>query len=444
MKHERVLGALAVLCLAVAGCTPTGDTHPAGRDAEPAELEYVWDLSVSKPDLPARTEVLVDGSQLFAIGTVGKDGASNAAVAAFDLVTGEKQWFSDPDVVHAWVTSELVVIEFEGGLVQVLERDSGDARFELEAAESPRAVAVTNDGIAVADDTKQDEQLRFVGLDSGREKWSAPIDDASVLEVSAPVRALKVFGAGTRKNASQISATQDSPLIYTHARGSKEEAVSYAVDGGKSSSDGRALDWETAGANTFMTMTQQGNTLAVTKTDECETSYSVTGTDEPEHYTVNGTREDCSDFGFAEQFADDKVYGRDSQGLPTLFDANSGKPLWSAKEEGVPLTFADGVATYGVGDDCDVHAVDMDTGRTLWAWEQGTYFCDTVNSHVATPDVLVFGDVEESFGIDPSTGDLMWRAPGVVVDWTDDYLVLQTGALGEEQQSIKVSTHTGK
>src|SRR5699024_438735 len=67
-----------------------------------------------------------------------------------------------------------------------------------------------------------------------------------------------------------------------------------------------------------------------------------------------------------ETVVDDDIYACDSEGRPQLVDMDTGKAVWTAKEQGEPFTVVDGIAVYVV-DEQDVKAVEVDSGTTLWS-----------------------------------------------------------------------------
>ncbi|MGH8877826.1 MAG: PQQ-binding-like beta-propeller repeat protein [Stackebrandtia sp.] len=140
--------------------------------------------------------------------------------------------------------------------------------------------------------------------------------------------------------------------------------------------------------------------------------------------------------------SEDAVYGQDSKHRPRVIDVSSGKKVWTAKGEGEPLIYGDGVAIYrsvSSKGDGKVHAVDVKSGKELWSSSDVT-----PNSQSTIANGQLISDEDDTTLVtDLRTGKPQWRLDDARLVGQDDkhYLFAKTDG---DKTSFLVTNHDGK
>ncbi len=442
---------LSLACCAVA-LTACGGAEPQleSSDVEqPPDVKVLWEPELDAD--PRSADAVIDGDELFVAESSAKRGADRMTdLVVFDLDTGEKLW-ETTEVRHTWLAEDSVVMELGSDVVRVVDRASGEKRFEIEPEEFG-SVAATADGIAVMHEVDDAAELTVYDPDSGDERWSVKVEGADSVDdahVSAPWESRNVHGGKNFSETPSLRVVQDSPMVFAYVRDARNEGhyVPYAVTDGdlgdeiqvhsaSSSSEEGVLP-----GTEFMTVSDQGNVVALIGRDRCKSVYAIVDDEmwEAGAFDVHGG-ETCENVGVTKNFVDDMVYGLSESGLPQLIDINTGDVVWTGPEQGTPFAVVNGIAVYGR--DGYVKAVDIETNEPRWDWDHGSMqprpaypreFDESQPDNVygTNGDVILFGTPHSTFAINADDGEPLWSHLGSMVDIGSEYVVLRPDLSGD-------------
>lgn len=497
MLHR--LGAISLsltCCLTMTSCivgAKPKEDRQEGKFVDPPVLESVWQAETNVELDHSKTQARIDGDELLVWGQFpdGSDsstapndpGKSEDEIATFtslDLASGEKRWQSDSDkeVMNAWIAQDTVVLKYDDK-VQILERNDGSVRFEVDSVQKDYTAAATSDGLVMIEEKDSRDHIVYYDLESGDKRWSERVEEnkfRSVVPVAAhvPTRPANVGAPSTSGKQVRLQFVQETPLVYASVQ--REDGATLAA---YSVEDGDELAEISIGSDGFdsrdgfMTQTPQDNTVMMVDGIRCEQNFvSVDAKAEQQaEFTLYGGP-NCDDGrkSIQRNFVDGKLYGLDEDERPSLIDPDTGETVWTAEETGQPLTFVDGTAMYAVEDDREVKgddgtasyaveqtrevkAVDVASGENAWTWDYSSIRLgdDFEMPENVTPigyryggrgDHVILGGTLGSFGLDVRSGKRLWASPGAVEEFNDEYVVL-VGGLGKQALQLQVSKMAG-
>lgn len=168
-----------------------GHVGNAGDDGPTADVDAVWTFREGDDDeyYEIGTPAVVDGTVYVPeTHSVGDDGAETV-VYAVDGATGEVEWewpYPRGTTFGSTVVAEGAVVLGLGGSVVALEADAGTERWRLERDFSD-AVTVADGTVYAINTTYADPPtLVAIDLETGRERWTAPLADGAVFWPTPP------------------------------------------------------------------------------------------------------------------------------------------------------------------------------------------------------------------------------------------------------------------